>query len=385
MTSQSSLIVTSDLGDEGISWFTQQSSECAESKIPARKANSICREVKRESNSVSPSSIHSKCNYGSSQSRVTKQVQPTESSVKRKYSKYKTSNSNEPAVKKKSSQANKIISFDGPTKSEGESKSYGVYEFMSDTWKFVYSNNYRQISPCYIGSDLLNSIVGDAMDLFSASSVEKYKECDVPLGRTYLFHGPQYAEKIAAIEVLASELQANVLHFQSRDAVLSYCIALKEMKKLNASTETKAILLIDNIDLLFEQGRKYAVLDALNALSNTPGVLTVMTTYRIEKFAEQLVSANCFDNCFDFDYPGKTKLEKYFLKFYPDAGIVLAKIFADKMWTREEYKTITKPLFLLELFVTAKKMGGKEFVTRTDEILDDLLSEKIKETKSTIQ
>ncbi len=97
--------------------------------------------------------------------------------------------------------------------------------------------------------------------------------------------------------------------------------------------------------MLFNENRKSenpstltfsGLLNALDGLVSTDGVVTVMTTNHIDRLDPALIRAGRVDRRFEFRPPTREQISDLFASFYPQSSAKTAKTFADLVFCRPE-------------------------------------------------
>lgn len=194
---------------------------------------------------------------------------------------------------------------------------------------------------------MVDAIVGDVKEFLSKETRAWYKKHGLPQRRCYLFHGEPGTGKTSTIRMLAGKFK------------LSACFLGLTQQDFNnqvlhdalAATPTSALIVIEDVDVLFKENRKAeqntmltfsGLLNALDGIVSGEGTLTVMTTNHIERLDKALVRGGRVDRRFEFTHPGPSELADLFRRFYPKAEEVLTKRFVQGVQGRieEEAKSI---------------------------------------------
>jgi len=140
-----------------------------------------------------------------------------------------------------------------------------------------------------------------------------------------------------------------------------------------------AMLVIEDVDAIFHRNRKTknirspltfsGLLNALDGLLSTDGVLTVMTTNHPELLDPALIRAGRIDRKFEFKKPEEEEFIAMFQSYYEDADLRLAKEFGEKVVGRHE-KEAKSIATLTELFIYARESSARECIDKMDEFFE---------------
>jgi len=141
-----------------------------------------------------------------------------------------------------------------------------------------------------------------------------------------------------------------------------------------------AMLVIEDVDAIFNEDRVTmnmsspltfsGLLNALDGLISSDGVLTVMTTNHPERLDPALIRAGRIDRKFEFKKPKNKEFFNMFKSFYSDATKQEAQEFADKVIDRQE-KESRSIATLMELFIFTRECSARECIDKMDEFFKE--------------
>lgn len=111
------------------------------------------------------------------------------------------------------------------------------------------------------------------------------------------------------------------------------------------------------------------LLNAIDGMVSTSGIIMIMTTNFIEKLDDALLRAGRVDRRFHFVMPKQDEIAKMFASFYPNAGMEVAREFAQLVFKRKE-KQARSIATLQEHFIYTRKENAQGCVEKLDEFFE---------------
>lgn len=189
----------------------------------------------------------------------------------------------------------------------------------------------RQLNTVVLRDGQLEGLVADIADFLSVEA--DYARLGVPYHRGYLFHGPPGTGKTSVARALATHFDLDV-----------YFLALSDLEadtsvlQTVAQVQPRSMLVIEDVDVVHaaqerttqdddEGGKKMSLSGLLNALDGiaTPhGLITVMTTNRLDVLDDALVRPGRIDRVEEIGYLDSVQLRalvRIFLGLSSDCDI----------------------------------------------------------------
>jgi chaperone BCS1 len=154
-------------------------------------------------------------------------------------------------------------------------------------WSYLNSRSKRDINSIFWNDKNKDDILQD-LDIF-LDSKEKYLSLGIPYKRSYLLYGPPGTGKTSMVHALASKYNLNV-------SLLNISTIQNDNDLITAfaSTPKRSILLLEDIDLIFQKlskGKEHeknnitfsGILNALDGITYQEGLITFMTTNHYER------------------------------------------------------------------------------------------------------
>lgn len=244
-------------------------------------------------------------------------------------------------------------------------------EFDSVHWNDQGLKESRSLSSIILPQGMLDSIVEDFREFNADDTQAWYISHGLPHRRCYLFYGPPGVGKTSTIRALAGALKMSACFLSLGDCR----IGNKEMQDALRTIPERAMLIIEDVDALFNEDRETendspltfsGLLNALDGLVSVDGILTVMTTNHIDRLDPALIRAGRVDRKFEFKLPTQMQIKELFLSFYPEAEEELALEFANAVFCRPE-KDARSIATLQEHFIFTRRKNARESVDLLDQ------------------
>ena len=235
----------------------------------------------------------------------------------------------------------------------------------------------RSLDSIFLKDGMMESIVQDFRKFTSQKTVSFYTRHGVPFRRAYLFHGAPGTGKTSTIRALAGNLNLSACFLELGDDNMTNSHLQQALRTL----PLPAMLVIEDIDVVFTPSRDAknprspltfsGLLNALDGLVSTDGILSIMTTNHLEKLDPALIRPGRVDRRFEFEKPKNKQFAQMFRSFYPDEeDAEYAQQFADSVIGRPE-KEAKSIATLMELFIYFRDMSAKETVESIDKFFKE--------------
>lgn len=171
----------------------------------------------------------------------------------------------------------------------------------------------RKIETIFL--DNLKDIIED-IDNFMDSEKE-YLTRGVKYKRNYLFHGPPGTGKTSLITSIASKYNLDVFIMNFSNDINDTTF-MKMISKLPESS----LLVLEDVDSLFEHGTKISfstILNTLDGLACKNRLITIMTTNHKNKLDESLIRPGRIDSIFEFKYASRNQIKKMYESYFQES------------------------------------------------------------------
>jgi len=233
----------------------------------------------------------------------------------------------------------------------------------------------RPMESIILADNMMQDIVDDLEDFLDKNTQKWYQSHGLNHRRNLLFYGRPGSGKTSTIKALAG-------HFQLKACFLSlshrgfgdhtFIEALNKIPK-------PCILCLEDVDVMFNENREKndqgsnltfsGLLNAIDGMVSTSGIVMIMTTNFIEKLDDALLRAGRVDRRFHFVMPKQDEISKMFSSFYPDTPKELSKEFAELVFKRKE-KQARSIATLQEHFIYTRKESAQGCVDKLNEFFD---------------
>lgn len=158
----------------------------------------------------------------------------------------------------------------------------------------------RKLETIYIESDIKDRLVKGIEEFMGASAL--YDKYGAVWKKIYIFNGPPGTGKSSTIVALASLLNRGVAKLTVTPDMTS-----SNLENLFRSVPNNAFLLLEDVDSLFTERKATTqidfstILNLLDGLTTTRGLILFMTTNHIEKLDEALLREGRVDDIIQFE------------------------------------------------------------------------------------
>lgn len=173
----------------------------------------------------------------------------------------------------------------------------------------------RSLDTLYLPSKLTTGIVNDMKEFISDSTKEWYNSKCIPYRRIYMLHGPPGTGKTSLITALATQFDMNICSLDMED--INDYVFRKSIRTLPKGS----ILLMEDVDSIFTDKTHMSFsgfLNALDGISPSEQVITMMTTNHINKLDQAVVRR--VDYLCKFDYASKKQLNSLYENLVPEGN-----------------------------------------------------------------
>ncbi|KAI0561537.1 Mitochondrial chaperone BCS1 [Gracilaria domingensis] len=253
---------------------------------------------------------------------------------------------------------------------------YELYRFRSEGgsgfWESQGHRRARPIDSVVLAEGQMNNILQDVTNFLQPSTKKWFSKHGLSHRRSYLFYGKPGTGKTSTIRAIAGEFGLNCCFLSMTDASFSNQRLFDALRQIPSN----ALLVLEDVDSLFNEDRSSkatpsltfsGMLNALDGIASSDGVITVMTTNHMERLESALIRGGRVDRRFYFDWPSERQLQRLFLSYYKDAPKELAAEFSHAVFERREGIEARSIATLQQLFVFFREDSAKDCVARMDD------------------
>lgn len=229
----------------------------------------------------------------------------------------------------------------------------------------------RSLKSIILPKGAMSSIVDDFEEFVRPDTKRWYTEHGLPYRRNYLFYGPPGGGKTSTVKAIAGQLKLKACFMTLSHRSLGDHTLHEALSKI----PRPCILVLEDIDVLFNEDRKSStestltfsgLLNAIDGLVSSDGIIMVMTTNHINRLDPALIRAGRVDRRFEFKMPSMEEITNLFLSFYPKASRPLAQTFAECVFDRKE-KEARSIATLQQHFIYTRHNTAEESLKKLEE------------------
>jgi len=198
------------------------------------------------------------------------------------------------------------------------------WNICSNYWAEQCNKKARKYDSIILPENIKSPLIKDMEDFSCKETAHWYHENDLPYKRSYLLYGPPGSGKSSFIQAMAGLLKRNVYYLQPANPKFTD----DTLKDAILLAEKKSIVVLEDIDSLFDEDRKNkcsdspltfsGLLNALDGITSIDGHIFVMTTNFIERLDPALIRDGRVDYRVEFPSATREQMVKFFLKFFKD-------------------------------------------------------------------
>lgn len=229
----------------------------------------------------------------------------------------------------------------------------------------------RSLKSIILPDGSLSNMIDDFKEFVRQDTKRWYIEHGLPYRRNYLFYGPPGGGKTSTIKAIAGNLKLKACFMTLSHRALGDHTLHEALSKI----PKPCILVLEDVDVLFNEDRKSTtestltfsgLLNAIDGLVSSDGIVMVMTTNHIERLDPALIRAGRVDRRFEFKMPSMEEIANLFRSFYPKAPRRLAQTFAEAVFDRKE-KEARSIATLQQHFIYTRHSNAEESLKKLDD------------------
>ena len=206
-----------------------------------------------------------------------------------------------------------------------------------EMWDTFYKVHGRSLESVILPKKTKQRLVDDIEDFMDNSTRKWYLDMGIPYKRSYLFYGVPGSGKTSIIAAMAAKYNRPVCYISPSEPKMTDDV----LKKAVASAPSKSIIVLEDVDALFDKERKSdmenhltfsGLLNALDGVGSGLGQIFILTTNHREKLDPALIRNGRVDLQLEFDYIRAAQVEEMFGIFYPDAEAAQREEFREKVF-----------------------------------------------------
>ena len=232
--------------------------------------------------------------------------------------------------------------------------------YYNDYWSIFSKKPKRNRDTIYLKENELNKLEESITNFYSESIRDEYLELGIPYKHVYLFYGIPGSGKTSTIHYLASRFNCDifVLPLSSEFTDNQFLDAVGGIFKADneKSQNTKKILIIEDIDCIFEDRKEGDVsrcklslnniLNCLDGFTCLDGTIMFLTANSVESFDDALIRSCRIDTKVEFTYADKYQTYSIMNKFIPDKKHIHNKLY--KLIEHKDYSIAMIQEFLFK-------------------------------------
>ena len=291
-----------------------------------------------------------------------------------------------------------LIEFCDESKKIGESKRKKNKEKSKETIRIYYYNEYwqllskrpkRPLETIYLKEGIKENIQNNISTFFDTKTRNEYLSFGIPYKNVCFLYGVPGSGKTSLIDSIASEFSCDVyilpLSGQIDDTLIMG--ALSSMRNKNdEEEETKKIILIEDIDCIFEDRKEgdsmknkltlQGLLNCLDGFTTLEGSLMFITANNPSCLDDALIRSCRVDFKIELGYADKYQTKMMFNTFLPDQNDKF-----DEFYESIRYKKYTTAMLQELLFFNRKCDNILDYINEFSDIIKKNDCKKIQEDK----
>ena len=206
-------------------------------------------------------------------------------------------------------------------------ETMNIYYYKKDYWTLLSKSPKRSMSTVYLKENQQEELMESVNKFFSKDTRDIYLSFGIPYKCVNLIHGPPGTGKTSVIKSVASSVDCDLYILPiSKDMLDTHLV--DAFSYINDNEEKERIIVIEDIDTLFDENRKkddnsngitlQAFLNCLDGFTCVEGTMLFLTANKPEVLDYAMIRSCRIDYKMKLDYADEYQTKKMFQTFLPD-------------------------------------------------------------------
>ena len=206
-------------------------------------------------------------------------------------------------------------------------ETMNIYYYKRDYWTLISKSPKRSLSTIYLTKDQKENYTKNINEFFSSETRDNYLKYGIPYKSVQLVYGPPGTGKTSLIKAIASDLDCDLYILPIQKDMLDTNL-VDAFTYINDNQENERIIVIEDIDTLFDTERKegetnngitlQGFLNCLDGFTCVEGTMLFLTANKPEVLDYAMIRSCRIDNKIKLDYADKYQTKNMFNVFLPD-------------------------------------------------------------------
>jgi len=253
-------------------------------------------------------------------------------------------------------------------------ETMNIYYYKRDYWTLISKSPKRSLSTVYLTKDQKENYIQNINEFFSHDTRDNYLKYGIPYKSVQLVYGPPGTGKTSLIKGIASELDCDLYILPIQKDMLDTNL-VDAFTYINDNQENERIIVIEDIDTLFDTERKegdtnngitlQGFLNCLDGFTCVEGTMLFLTANKPEVLDYAMVRSCRIDNKIKLDYADKYQTKNMFNVFLPDQNDKF-----NEFYNEIRHKEYTTAMLQEFLFYNRKCENILELLDKFNDIIE---------------